>query len=187
MGGNGFIFETERLIVRRYQTDDATDLLKVLNDKDVTKYIPETIVSFDEALNAVSWLISNYDKQFDEHFKYSYAITLKECDKYIGWCGFGVLDFDKSKKEIYYTISRKYWGKGYAGEAVRGLIEYIFDIYDIDKLVALVKTENTASKKIIEKNGFNFVEVIEGLSKEYDFYEGELYYELERKRREVSA
>jgi [ribosomal protein S5]-alanine N-acetyltransferase len=91
-----------------------------------------------------------------------------------------VLDFDISQIEVYYTISRTFWGKGFASEATKGLIRYIFDNYDIDKLVALVKTENIASQKIIKKNGFQFLKVVSGLSENYEFYNGELYYELKR-------
>jgi len=173
------MFETDRLSIRKYNTDDALCLFEILNEKDVTKFIPESTISFDEALDAVTWLISNYEKPISEYFKYSFAITLKDSGKYIGWCGFGTLDFDINKVEVYYTISRKYWGYGYASETVKALINYIFMNYNIYKLVALVKRDNIASHKIIDKNGFKLIKVVEGLSSDYEFYDGELYYELE--------
>jgi [ribosomal protein S5]-alanine N-acetyltransferase len=177
---NAIVFETNRLSIRKYSVSDALALFNILQEKDITNYIPENAISAEGALNAVKWLISNYQNPTTDYFKYSFAISLKENGNYIGWCGFGVLDFDISQIEVYYTISRTFWGKGFASEATKGLIRYIFDNYDIGKLVALVKTENIASQKIIKKNGFQFHKVVSGLSENYEFYNGELYYELKR-------
>ena len=103
-----------------------------------------------EAEEAVDWLINNYS--LDSNFKYSFPIILKENRQYIGWCGVGYLDYDKSKTELYYTLKNEYWNNGYASEAVKALINYIVNELKIKELVAVVKPENIASKKSL-KNG----------------------------------
>jgi ribosomal-protein-alanine N-acetyltransferase len=170
--------ETKNLIVRSYTREDAKNLYDTLNDENVLKYIPEEPISMEQAQNAIDWLISNYDLELDSDYKYSFAIETKETNEYVGWCGFGYLDYDKSQKEIYFTLKSKYWGHGFATEASEVLIDYIFNELDLKKLVAVVKPENRASQRVIEKLGFEYESVVKKVSEELSFYEGELYYTL---------
>lgn len=170
--------ETKNLIVRTHQKKDAKNLYDTLNDKNVLKYIPEESISMEQAQDAIDWLISNYDLNFD--YKYSFAIEAKESNDYIGWCGLGYLDYDKSQKEIYITLKSRYWGKGFATESLEVLIDYIFNELELKELVAVVKSENIGSQKVIEKLGFKYEGVIENIPEEFSFYEGELYYTLKK-------
>ncbi|MCR1900142.1 GNAT family N-acetyltransferase [Irregularibacter muris] len=170
--------ETKNLIVRPYTKEDAKNLYDTLNDENILKYIPEEPISMEQAQNAIDWLISNYDIDLDSDYKYSFAIEAKETNDYVGWCGFGYLDYDKSQKEIYFTLKSKYWGQGLATEASKTLIDYIFNELELKKLVAVVKPENRASQKVIEKLGFEYEGVVENLPEEFSFYEGERYYTL---------
>ena len=139
--------ETERLIIRTYKKEDVKGLYETLNDKKNTSYIVEDTISMKQAEEAVEWLINNYS--LDAEYKYSFPIILRETNQYIGWCGFGYLDYDKSQTEIYYTLKSEYWNNGYATEAVRAILDFILNQCDIRELVAVVKPENIASKKII--------------------------------------
>lgn len=134
----------------------------------------------EQAQNAIDWLISNYDLDLDADYKYSFAIEAKETNEYVGWCGFGYLDYDKSQKEIYFTLKSKYWGQGFATEASMVLIDYIFNELALEKLVAVAKPENRASQRVIAKLGFRYEGVVENVPEEFSFYEGELYYTLTR-------
>jgi ribosomal-protein-alanine N-acetyltransferase len=97
----------------------------------------------------------------------------------IGWSGVRGLEFHNADKEIYYLIGREYWNKGYASEAVSGLVDYCFHQMQLPRLVAKVDARNIASKKIIEKLGFQFDHVISGLPQEFSRCNGELYYRLD--------
>ncbi|WP_432409144.1 GNAT family N-acetyltransferase [Wukongibacter sp. M2B1] len=170
--------ETENLIIRPYTKNDALNLYDTLNDKNVLKYIPEEPITIEQAQNAIDWLISNYDLDLDSDYKYSFAIETKQTNDYVGWCGFGYLDYDKSQKEIYFTLKSKYWGQGFATEASKALVEYIFNELELKKLVAVVKPDNVASKRVIEKLGFKHEGIVKNVPEEFSFYEGELYYTL---------
>lgn len=171
--------ETENLIIRTYNKNDAQNLYETLNDKKVLEYIPEDPISIEQAHAAIDWLISNYKLDLDTDYKYSFAIELKADGKYVGWCGFGYLDYDKEQKEIYYTLKSEYWGNGYATEATRALVSYIFEELNLEKIVAVVKPDNKASQKVIEKLGFEKTGIIGNLPKEFEFYNGEWLYVLE--------
>lgn len=173
---------TERLIIRPYMKEDVRNLYNTLNDENVLKYIPEESISIEQAQNAINWLIANYNQSLTSDYKYSFAIELKETKDYIGWCGFGYLDYDRKVKEFYFTLKSKYWGQGFATKASTALIKYIFNELKLKKLVAVVKPGNKASQRVLEKIGFKYKGIVKNVPEEFNFYEGELYYTLEKKK-----
>lgn len=172
--------ETERLIIKPYLKEDLIECFNLMQDKELFNYLDMEFMTFEEYKGLFDWLILSYEKGFDEDFKYSFNITLKEGGKHIGWCGVGGVNFDRSHKEIYYLIGRDYWGKGYAKEAAKGMLEYSFNVIQLNEVVAMCKNENIASKKVIEYMGLRYEKEIGGLPEEFNFYNGELYFSLKR-------
>lgn len=170
--------ETERLIIRPYIEADLQESFELMQDKGLFKYLDMDVMSFEEYKGLFKWLMDSYETNYDSDFKYSFAIFLKETNKFIGWCGVGVLDCFYPEKEIYYLIGREYWGNGYAAEAMTALLDYCFNIMKLPKIIALAKPENIASNKVIQKLGFKFQYIVSGLPEEYEFYNGEPYYSL---------
>ena len=58
--------------------------------------------------------------------------------------------------EIGYWIGEPYWGRGYATEAVRAVIDHLFSVTDLDSLAAGCRVTNLASRRVIEKCGFQW-------------------------------
>ncbi|AGK99437.1 acetyltransferase, ribosomal protein N-acetylase [Clostridium pasteurianum BC1] len=170
--------ETSRLIIRPYMEDDLIDCFRLMQDKELFKYLDMDVMSFEEYKGLFNWLIDSYNKGFDEDFKYSFNITLKESGAHIGWCGVGVSNCLPHYKEIYYLIGRDHWGKGYAKEATVALLEYSFNTIGLNEIAALCKLENIASKKVIENMGLKYRYMVEGLPEELDFYNGEPFFSL---------
>lgn len=117
---------------------------------------------------------------FKTAVKYSFNVTLKESGKTIGWCDFGGVDFDISRNEIFYLISREYWGQGYGKEAAKAVFDYAFRVMKVDKMIGVCKQDNIASKTILQGLGLKFKYILEALPEEYDFYNGEPLYSLTR-------
>lgn len=69
------------------------------------------------------------------------GITLKE-------------DVFRLNAEIGYFISKDFWGKGLATQAVRKMTEYTFANFDVIRIVAGVFDFNKSSMKVLEKNGY---------------------------------
>ncbi len=59
-----------------------------------------------------------------------------------------------SIQEIGYAMIPNERGKGYTAKAVGMLVDYLFLLKDIQRIQALVNEENTPSKRVLEKNGF---------------------------------
>lgn len=58
--------------------------------------------------------------------------------------------------ELGYWIAEEYWGNGYAFEASKALIERAFNDLDVGKIYASYRCENTQSKRVLEKLGFEY-------------------------------
>lgn len=56
--------------------------------------------------------------------------------------------------ELGYTLMQSAWGKGYATEIARGLVPWFFDKTDETCLIAYAYSDNTASRHVMEKAGF---------------------------------
>ncbi|MFK7813370.1 MAG: GNAT family N-acetyltransferase [Maribacter sp.] len=63
-------------------------------------------------------------------------------------------DVFRLNAEIGYFISKKYWGKGLASEAVKKMTDYAFEHFDVVRIVAGVFDFNKSSMKVLEKNGY---------------------------------
>lgn len=175
------MIETDRLIIRAYKEEDLMECFELMQDKELFNYLDMHVMSFEEYNKLFKWLIGCYNVGFNRDFKYSFNVILKKTGAHIGWCGIGGSNFDHSIKEIYYLIGRKYWGKGYAKEASKALLDYGFKVMKLEEIVAFVNPKNIASKKVIEHMGLKYKEIINGLPEEYNHYNGHLFYTLLRK------
>ncbi|MCB2300133.1 GNAT family N-acetyltransferase [Clostridium tagluense] len=135
---------------------------------------------YEDYKGLFNWLIDSYEVGFNEDFKYSFNIILKECGTHIVWCCLGGVEFEHKQKEIFYLIGREYWGNGYAKEASLALLDYGFNIIGVNEIVGLCKPENIASKKVLENMGLKFRYMVEGLPEKFDFYNGEPFYSIKK-------
>lgn len=176
----GMRLETNKLIIRPYKEDDFLECYQLMQDKELFRYMNMDIMSLDEYKKLFNWLICSYNKGFFDDFKYSFNITFKESGTHIGWCGIGGLEFDHERKEIFYLIGKNYWGKGYAKEATKALLAYGYNTIGLETIAAVVNPSNIASIKVVENMGLNYQYIIEGLPEEFSFYNGLLYYLLNK-------
>lgn len=79
-----------------------------------------------------------------------YAIVLKETEKMIGTIDFRIEETHK-KAELGYTVNKDYWGKGYATEAGKMLIQLGFEVFGLQRIFAFHDVRNPASGKVMER------------------------------------
>ncbi|MCH7592557.1 MAG: GNAT family N-acetyltransferase, partial [Planctomycetes bacterium] len=58
--------------------------------------------------------------------------------------------------EVAYALSAEFWGKGLATEIARASVDIAFDQVDLNELVAFTLPTNVASRRVMEKAGFNY-------------------------------
>jgi RimJ/RimL family protein N-acetyltransferase len=83
--------------------------------------------------------------------------------------------------ELGYWLAQPYWGRGIVSGAVKQMVEYAFDNWDIDRLFARPFGSNTASQKVLEKSGFALEARLNNTIFKNGSYEDELIYALRKK------
>ena len=146
------IFETPRLILRRFTKQDSTLLLQLNNNPEVVKYLHEpTLETNEQALYILSDIIlPQYKKNLGR-----WAIHKKENKEFIGWCGLKYRA-DLDEIDLGYRLFQHHWQKGYATEAARHTLEYGFFELQLPKITGRAHIENKASLHVLEKIGMKF-------------------------------
>ena len=134
--------ETERLILRRYRKEDLQDLYEYLSDEEVVKFEPYRPMDMPETAAEMNERIHN-----DEMI----AVELKENHKLIGNVYLGKREFDTL--ELGYVFNKNYWGKGYAKESCKALIQKAFS-EGIHRIYAECDPCNIAFWRLLEALGF---------------------------------
>ncbi len=157
--------ETERLLLRRVDSNDITEIFALRSNPETMKYIPRPLVKTDEdALEHIAMI----DSKINSNEGINWAITLKDNPKLIGVIGHYRIKPENYRAELGYMLLPEYHGKGIVSEAVKEAIKYGFQVMKLHSLEAIIDPDNDASAKVLEKNGF----VKEAHLKEYEFFEG---------------
>jgi len=172
-----FYEETGRLILTNLNKDDVKPFHQILCPDEILQYLPEEKMTEEEVKEILDWLIRCYSINKEDNIrKFTVAVRLKENNELIGWGGLGPLDFDESEIELYFGISKDYWNRGYGTEASKKMLEFGLNEVELEKIVAVLKPQNKPSIRVIEKLGMKYSKTLNGLAKEFDFYNGALYY-----------
>ena len=150
----GLTIETERLILRPFKSSDLEDLYEYASVEGVGEMAGWKHHESKEKSKEILDMFITEDKVF--------AIVLKESGKVIGSLGvekYGLEDrlteFDGYLgREIGYVLSKDYWGRGIMPEAVKTIIDYLFNVLNLDFLTCGYYDFNSQSKRVQEKCGF---------------------------------
>ena len=142
--------KTERLIIKSPEIDDKVELTQLINDYAVVQWLSN--MPFPYRLeDAEEFIEQSQEKVLKQEFK-TYMIFHNK--KMIG--GIELRDFNEHSCELGYWLGKKYWGKGFATEAVGKILELGFGELNLSNIYAAYKVGNEASKKVLEKSGFQF-------------------------------
>lgn len=131
---------TERLIIRKFKSDDWKDLYEYLSDENVVKYEPYNPFSEEDCMDEA--IRRTTDSSF-------WAVCLKDTNKLIGNVYFAKQDFNTW--ELGYVFNLNYQGKGYATESCIAVINYAVKELEARRIVAMCNPENIASWKLLER------------------------------------
>ena len=154
--------ETERLILRTWRLEDLDDMYEYAKTPHVGPMAGwEPHGSKDASLEILTSFIAE-----DE----VWVIVWKESGKVIGSLG---IHADTKRQGIQakcmgYVLSADYWGRGIATEAAKCAMQYVFAELDLDVLSIYHFPKNTASKRVIEKCGFQYEGTLRQASKLYN-------------------
>ena len=156
------IIETERLILRPFKKEDASDLFEYLHEPLMNCFACMKLETLDDA-----------KKKLEERVKeteYLFAIVLKENNKVIGEIeGYPEENHnpdENAPRDTFspcWMINKNYHRKGYAYEASHAFLDYLFKQKGARRIYAYTEDYNIASQRLCEKLGMRK----EGLFKEF--------------------
>lgn len=145
--------QSERLHLRKIKMSDSSSLFKIWSDPDVTRFM--NISNFTDE-NQAKDMIKLFDELAQDNRATRFAIIELKSNEIVGSCGFNSIDFENAKAEIGYDIAKPFWGRGYASEAIRSLLDYAFSDLELNRIEAKVEPENVNSIKVLQKLNFTF-------------------------------
>jgi RimJ/RimL family protein N-acetyltransferase len=141
------ILETARLTLRELEADDADDLAEVLSDPVAMRYYPAPF-DRDRVAAWIAWAQASYR----EHGFGMWAVIRREDGRFLGDCG-PILQPVEGRliPEIGYHIVPSEQGRGYATEAARASLAWMFHNQPYDVVCSLVTPENVPSRAVAAK------------------------------------
>ncbi len=143
--------ETSRLILRKFEEKDYQKMFdNWASDENVAKNAgwPK-----HESPDDTKELIEMWIKEYKEDNVFNWVIELKDMFP-IGSITVVRKDLNNRICEIGYNIGRKYWNNGYATEAIKAILDYLFSLDLFNTITAQCFEFNVASSRVLEKNGF---------------------------------
>ena len=140
--------ETERFIIRRFESKDVEGFLAFMLDDDSTKYLAfeEEQKTAEVAKALFDFVSSSYGSDTPIH---SYVIAEKGTDRYLGSCGFA--PYDEGIYECYYSVNTSSRGQGVTTEATKAMVQLLAEDAEAR---AYCHLENHASRAVATKIGF---------------------------------
>lgn len=147
--------ETDRLILRRYVIEDADAMYKNwASDSDVTKFLtwqPHSSVEVSRSI-IVDWL-----KEYSDEKYYQWAIVLKDNgNEPIGGISVVHMNEDISMVHIGYCLGRAWWRRGIMSEALKAVMDFMFDTVEVNRVESRHDPMNPNSGKVMQKCGMKY-------------------------------
>lgn len=159
---------TDRLVLREVRMEDAPAIFPFRSDPEVMRYVHRPrAVTIDDAIA----FITRVQEGQRANTCAQWAMTLKGNDDCIGIIGPWRIELEHHRGELGYMLARPHWGQGLISEAIATVVDHSFRILGLHSLEAWTESENAASRRALEKNGF----VQEAYFKENIFCEGAFF------------
>lgn len=147
---------TSRLTLRPLQPNDAEALHRIYQTEGVLRYFPNPIAP---PLEKVQRLITAQQVHWETQGYGNWGLLPDGEEEIIGWAGLQYL-LELDETEVGFLLDQPFWGRGYATEAALASLQFGFEHFSLDHMIALVHPDNLASQRVIEKCGMTYMETI---------------------------
>ncbi|WP_417346976.1 GNAT family N-acetyltransferase [Ferrimonas sp.] len=162
------MIETERVLLRPFECEDAEAVFALSADSRVTRYTGDgdRVKTLEDASEIIAKVF------FQDYATYGYgrwAVVWKETGQVIGFCGLKYLP-EMKQTDFGYRFIPEFWGKGIATESGRAMLDYASKHWDTGPVVAMTDPENDASHRVLLKLGFEQDGMVEYWGEQVRFY-----------------
>ena len=159
---------TERLLLRSFILEDATDVQRLAGDRDIAATLTNMPYPYEDGM-AEKWIRFCY-KRFEKDEALNFAITLRTDKNLIGGIALR-LDQENENGEIGYWIGKPYWNRGYCTEAAKAVVAYSFKVLKLNRVHAKHFKRNVASGRVLKKIGMQYEGCFRQHVKKWDNFE----------------
>lgn len=151
------LLETERLVLRQFTMVDVDNLVELDSDPEVMRFITGGRATSRQIIeDEIMPRFLSYYRRFDGLG--FWAAQEKATGHFVGWFEFRPFDDAHPEEvELGYRLLRSAWGKGYATEGSRALIDKGFLDLGVERVIATTMTVNARSRWVLEKVGLTYV------------------------------
>ncbi len=150
--------ETDRLILRPFVAEDAEDMYRNwTSDPEVTKFLTWPAHA---SVEIAIMLLNDWIPRYADGGYFNWAIEWKENGRVIGNISVVRLREDIDEAEIGYCMSKDYWGRGIMPEALKAVMDYLFDTAGMNRVSACHDANNPKSGRVMEKVGMKLEGVL---------------------------
>ena len=165
----GNIITTNRLLLTPMNENDINFIFMLSTQYETYKYESDNASSYEKIMKNCNWFIERMQALPDDG---AIRWIVRRENVMIGeirlWC-----ENDKTHDwEIGYGFLKEYWGYGYASEAVKAVIQYAFEHFNVHRIAAYLNADNNKSAALCERVGM----VKEGRLRENRMVNG-IYYD----------
>jgi RimJ/RimL family protein N-acetyltransferase len=145
------VLTTGRLKLRPMDERDIPSHYAVFSDPEVARYWSrEPWTDIGQASQSIAAMLAAQADGSEARF----GIELLSTGELIGNAGLHHFVEQNRRCEIGYALGSKYWGQGYATEALRAVIAHGFDALGLNRIEADIDPRNVGSARVLEKLGF---------------------------------
>ena len=150
---SGVVIETERLVLRSWRAEDRAPFAAISAD-------PRVMTTLGPVMDrAASDALLDRVEAAEAAHGYTFWALERKCDAaLIGWCG--VIRGDAGpvagKAEIGWRLAHAAWGHGYASEAARATVDWLFAHLPDDAAWAIASSANSRSRAVMERLGMRY-------------------------------
>jgi len=153
--------ETARLVLDQTKPSDIEAIVTYAGNKNITDNTRTMPYPYFEE-DAVRW-IHMMNEGFKNKDQYAFAIRQKTDGLFVGGIGL-IIDTSNNRAELGYWLAEPFWNQGFITEGVQAILQFGFDVLNLNKIIAVYLNTNEASGKVMVKNGM----VKEGEFKDHD-------------------
>lgn len=149
------IATTDRLLIRKFELSDASFIVDLLNQQSFIDNIADKQVR--TIADAENYLRSGPLASYQNHGFGLFAVALRENQQLLGMCGV-IKRPELPHPDLGYAFMPGATGQGYAVEAAQAVLSFAHDQLNIATLLAITKTDNQRSQKLLQKLNFSKLE-----------------------------
>ena len=146
------LLRTPRLTMREFTPADFDDLLRLDSDPRVLKYInggkPMSGAEVEAAVKRVTGYYALYPGLG------VWRASRRDDGAFVGWYCLKYCP-PTTEVEVGYRLLFEAWGKGYATEGARALVDYGFDRLGVTRIIGVTHPDNKASQHVLRKSGLS--------------------------------